>query len=344
MSCSSICDGVELICARQRDLRLLRIEVIRQLRRVFGFTSYAWLLTDPETWVGVDPLAEIPQLSDLPRVIGLKYLSHANRWTGLPADRALSMRSAEGPPERNMLDHELLRGYGVTDIASLVFTDAYGCWGFLDIWRAGGTFRGPELDLLSGLIRPLTGALRSGVAATFGPDDDRADPPEGAAVLMLSENLHLVSQTAQTDAYLRTLLPPEGPRSPVPAAAYNVAAQLIANEQGVDPHPAKSRVHLGGGAWLTLRAARIAAPGSGSIAVTIEATPPADRARLFARAHGLSERESQLLGLLLGGPDTRTLAGRMSLSEHTVQDHLKSIFAKTGTGTRATLVARAVGA
>ena len=41
--------------------------------------------------------------------------------------------------------------------------------------------------------------------------------------------------------------------------------------------------------------------------------------------------------------DTRELARRMRLSEHTVQDHLKSVFAKTGTRSRRDLLARALG-
>ena len=40
---------------------------------------------------------------------------------------------------------------------------------------------------------------------------------------------------------------------------------------------------------------------------------------------------------------TRDIARLMFLSEHTVQDHLKSIFAKTATRTRRTLLARVLG-
>ncbi|MCW2939670.1 MAG: transcriptional regulator [Actinomycetia bacterium] len=46
-----------------------------------GFDAYAFLLTDPETSVGAAPLADIPGLQDLPRLIRLKYLTKVNRWT-----------------------------------------------------------------------------------------------------------------------------------------------------------------------------------------------------------------------------------------------------------------------
>jgi DNA-binding CsgD family transcriptional regulator len=64
---------------------------------------------------------------------------------------------------------------------------------------------------------------------------------------------------------------------------------------------------------------------------------------LFGRACALSAREVELLGRLMMRSDTRTIAQRMFLSENTVQDHLKSIFAKTGTSNRRTVLARATG-
>lgn len=104
-------------------------------------------------------------------------------------------------------------------------------------------------------------------------------------------------------------------------------------------------MHLSDGLWLTLRAARVdAGPAEGGkIAVTIEESSPAERVTLFARAFGLSGRETELLEDLVTGADTRELAQRMFLSVHTVQDHLKSIFAKTSANNRRTLIARALG-
>ena len=137
------------------------------------------------------------------------------------------------------------------------------------------------------------------------------------------------------------MLPPTGRPDAVPAAALNVAAQLLARETGVDDHPAQARVHVSHGLWITLKAARL--EPAGSIAVSLEPSTPSGRLDLFARSHALSARERELLAILAGGADTRQVAGRMFLSEHTVQDHLKSIFTKTGTHNRRTLLSHALG-
>jgi DNA-binding CsgD family transcriptional regulator len=64
---------------------------------------------------------------------------------------------------------------------------------------------------------------------------------------------------------------------------------------------------------------------------------------LFSRAFELSPRESALLGHLATGSDTRDLARRMFVSEYTVQDHLKSMFARTSIHNRRSLLSRALG-
>ena len=96
--------------------------------------------------------------------------------------------------------------------------------------------------------------------------------------------------------------------------------------------------------WLTLRAARLGqADIADDIAVTIERTTPGERLDLFSRACGLTPREAELLGHLATGADTHQTAESMFVSEHTVQDHLKAIFAKSGAPNRRVLLARATG-
>lgn len=328
--------------------------MIEDLRRTLGFDAYAWVLTDPVTEVGAAPLAEVPCLPELPRLIRLKYLTTTNRWTSLNPPVATLRTATADDRAQNLVWRELQRTYNVGDVASLVFRDAHGCWGFLDLWRSGLTARFSASDVarLTRLVAPLTTAARAAVARSF--DSNFPSPARsGPSVLVLSPELEVRVQTSESEALLRALLPPGAHRSPIPAAAYNVAAQLLAREAGIDQHPASARVDLGRGAWLTLRAAR-AAPVSTAdapeitlsdrdIVVTIEAATPTERADLCARANALSPRETELLLLLLAGHDTHTVAHQMFLSEHTVQDHLKSIFTKTGARNRRTLLARITG-
>lgn len=191
---------------------------------------------------------------------------------------------------------------------------------------------------MAAFARPVAAALRESQAATFAARPSSTSRP-GPVVLLLSPELEVIGQTPHTHEYLQTLVPPEQGRAPIPACAYNVAAQLLAVESGVDDHQPSARVHLSAGLWLTLRAARIGA----DIAVTVEESTPVERLDLFARVSALSARESELLTHLVSGTDTREVAGRMFLSEHTVQDHLKSVFAKTQTRSRKALLARALG-
>ncbi|MEZ5141675.1 MAG: hypothetical protein R2726_04035 [Acidimicrobiales bacterium] len=245
-----VVERVTRICgAEHADERALRATVLDELRRGIGFDAYAWLLTDPDSEVGSAPLADVPCLGELPRLIHLKYLTAVNRWTTLDPPAA-GLRAATGDePATSLVWRELLRHHGVRDVASLVFRDRYGCWGFLDLWRtdADDRFRTTEVELLIALTGPVTEALRRCQARTFArPGPGRAEV--GPAVLVLTPDLTVRGQTPPTADVLRRLVPP-GPHdgAPVPAGAYNVAAQLLALEAGVDDHPAVARVHLGEG-------------------------------------------------------------------------------------------------
>jgi DNA-binding CsgD family transcriptional regulator len=337
-------------CDAVSDSREFRIAVVNELRPVVPFDAYAWLMTDPDTYVGSSPLADVPCLPELPSLIRLKYLTELNRWTNLPGSGVARLHSAcGGDLTRSLIWNQMLRRYDIVDVASLSFIDRFGCWAFLDLWRAGPAdpFGDDEAAFLTRLVPPLTAALRRSQAATFtgrpaGTEVTRADP----AVLMLSADLAVRAQTSHAEQYLRLLVPPAGGSGPVPAGAYNVAAQLLAHESEVDAHPPRARVHIAGNTWLTLQAARIGPERSmdgPEIAVTIELASPADRADIFARAHGLTDRETDIVHRLLSGADTRDLAEALYLSEHTVQDHFKAIFAKTGSRSRRQLVGQVVG-
>ncbi len=294
-------------------------------------------------------MAEAPCLSELPRLIRLKYLTSVARWTTPGRPSVLSLVGAtHGRPAMSLVWRELMVDYDVVDVASLVFADRFGCWGFLDLWRRSPAipFCAAELLDLASVVAPVTAALRRSQADVLLRRGTSNDERPGPVVLVLSQELEVRAMTPETEHVLRMLVPPSGAASPVPAAAYNVGAQLLATEAGVDPHPAMTRVHVRDDWWVTLRAARMVASSGHAtpdIAVTIEQVAAGERAELFVRAVGLSAREGELVHLLWTGSSTREAAELMVLSPHTVGDHLKSVFAKTGCRSRGELLARVTG-
>jgi DNA-binding CsgD family transcriptional regulator len=147
-------------------------------------------------------------------------------------------------------------------------------------------------------------------------------------------------QTEEAAQALIRLNPPDELMAPIPAAAYNVAAALVAAECGMPIGPPWSRIHLGGSWWVSVKASRLGE----DIAVSIEPSTAEERMDLYGRAVGLSGRESEVFSLLGAGFDTREIATRLVLSEHTATDHVKAILAKTGARTRQILLARGLGA
>jgi len=339
---------IERICAGSGEDRALRAALLAEIRQVVPCDAYVWALTDPATTVGASPLAEVPSLRDLPALIRLKYLTPTNRWTTLAADQVATLVEATGGYlDRSLVWRDLLRGYGVHDVASLVLRDTHGCWGFLDLWRSTPdlpVFSRSERAFLANVLPELTQSLRACLAGTFAlPVDVTASG--GPAVLLFTDMLEPGMRTQQADAQLRALLPTLPGHSPVPAVALNVAAQLLATEGGIDTHEPTARLHQDGGRWLQVRAARLdPQPETGAmIAVTIEQAAPAQRVEVYCRAIGLTSRETELLGRLVAGADTRKAANVLGIGEYTVNDHLRSIFAKAGVNSRRQLITNAHG-
>lgn len=79
-------------------------------------------------------------------------------------------------------------------------------------------------------------------------------------------------------------------------------------------------------------------PPTSRLAVILHPAAPNEVAPLVALAYGLTPRECGITRLCMEGRSTKEIASALNVSAYTVQDHLKSIFDKTGVRSRNELV------
>ena len=101
-----------------------------------------------------------------------------------------------------------------------------------------------------------------------------------------------------------------------------------------------SRVLSRAGTWVVLHGAVLASAGAPRVAIIVEPAHPARIYPLLMSAYRLTERERDVTRLVLSGSSTTEIAQQLVVSVHTVQQHLKSIFDKTGVRSRRDLVAK----
>jgi DNA-binding CsgD family transcriptional regulator len=101
-----------------------------------------------------------------------------------------------------------------------------------------------------------------------------------------------------------------------------------------------ARVRARSGRWVVLHGAVMATGNARRIAVIVEPARGVRVSTLLMSAYGLTEREREVTRAVLQGASTAEIAEQLVVSAHTVQQHLKSIFDKTGVRSRRELVGK----
>jgi DNA-binding CsgD family transcriptional regulator len=100
----------------------------------------------------------------------------------------------------------------------------------------------------------------------------------------------------------------------------------------------QARVQTASGGWVVLQSSRLIGADE-EVVVTIEPATGRHLVGMLLAAYGLTTREREICLEVISGHSTAEIADRLSISPHTVQDHLKAAFAKVGVRSRGELVA-----
>lgn len=235
--------------------------------------------------------------------------------------------------------HRSREAYGTEDElrGSFVVDGTY--WGAAGFLRDKGEpwFTESEVSALASLCEPLAHGFRRALLVAAVTTETPSD--EGPGVVVFDEDGTAESISPAAERWINELV-----EVPVPArASDSKVVQVVAalsRTSGPDPLAtcARARVQTRSGVWLLLYGTRLSGGGPGRTAVIIQPAPPSEVAPLVALAYGLSARECQVTRLSLRGQSTKQMAAALGVSPYTVQDHLKSIFDKTGVRTRGELV------
>jgi DNA-binding CsgD family transcriptional regulator len=247
---------------------------------------------------------------------------------------ALLSVETEGEPARSPRFREMLAPAGIADELRVVCRDAFGAWSTLALFSRRILTVDDRL-LVERLLPTVTTAVRAAHHKPVAPQDG----DDGPAVLVLDHADRVV--TADDRARARFLaLGGRGPAG-LPGVVHVLAARSRA---GHGPQRVQARVRAVDGSWWVLDAAPLDDGLPGGVAVVIQPAPRAALLDTALRSHGLTAREREVAALAVLGRSNREIAAHLHLSPWTVQDNLKSSFAKTGSRSRGELAALAVGA
>jgi DNA-binding CsgD family transcriptional regulator len=274
-----------------------------------------------QTELGVDDVNQLRHLVRAPSPVGwLDEATHGDRM------QACRYRLAMAP-------------HGMGDELRTALMVEGTCWGLLCVHRAHAVagFDAHDAALLAAIGPVIARALRRTLVSEQALITEGSDGP---GVTVLNPDLTVHSSTPAAARWLSELADLDRPKPRyLPSAVHGVAQHLHAGGQ---PGSARTRVHTPSGRWVTVHAAHLD-DASGRIAVVFEPTSPAALAPLIIAAYGLTHRESEVTRRLLTGLPRKTIASELEISLHTVNDHIKTIFDKTGASSAGHLRAQLMG-
>jgi DNA-binding CsgD family transcriptional regulator len=347
-------DDVELLGRRGLPREQYFAEVAARLRRVVDCDATCWHTLDPQTGLmtsdapselissGVLTAETAPEAGE--RIVACEYLvADVNTFADLASRRVpvgILSRVTGGRPERSTRYRELLAPAGIPFELRAAFVIRGRCWGAVHIARREHKrdFTAEEANV----VAHLTGAIADGIRTSVRFDaarqaQDRSAP--GLVVLGATNEVELITPPAQELLEAMRSSAVTSDQRPPTALRALAAFTRRHHAAGANGQPDIVAVPTSSG-WITLHASLPDGRADGQVAIVLERTATPQATALRLEADGVTPREREIATLIAQGRTNPEIAETLVLSPYTVQDHIKSLFEKTGVASRQELVAR----
>lgn len=285
-----------------------------------------------------------------------------------PEPAAALRLSLDDRPGRSARYREVMRPQGYDDELRGVLRSGENTWGMVGFYRETGrpAFDEDDVALINQASPVIAAALRNHVR--------RQSPWLGVArapgLVLFNQQSKVVSANAEALHWLRDLV--SDVRSDEPSddsaileAVDDLLASRIGNRQtsplwallarsravarGIDGRAARLRLRDRRGRWLVFHGSCLTSQPDeqtgadeqiSAVAIVIEPATSSEIAPIIIEAYSLTRRERDVVGAIARGDSTSEIAAHLFLSQHTVRDHIKTVFEKVGVSSRTELVAK----
>jgi DNA-binding CsgD family transcriptional regulator len=332
---------LDAVCEETLPIRELAREVSRAIARavphdgscLFGFDpmtggmsyhtshgGYADLLRDcsrlADNEALEDDLNRFGELARAPLPVGL-----------LGGDTEKERRSARR--------HEIMPEAGVGAEMRVALVAGDRLWGALVLVRSHGrrAFTLSDAESLADVSQLLARTIRRLPAIEAGRE--RSATPPGVILVGTGSVVEAMSAEARywLDRIAGRTRADDEPLPPVLWQLVSMARRLRVDADAPEP---TCRVRAAAGEWVLLHASPL---DHERISVVLQAAGPAAMLPALKAWYGITDREHDVLELVIDGRATKEIADALRLSPYTVNDHVKALCRKVGVRGRQELVA-----
>ena len=321
----------------------LATDVNEVLQDVVPFTRACWHTVDPGTVLFTGSLNQNVACSGAWLAEHEYVIEDVNKWWFLAHSgrrAGVTSLATHGDLSRSAR-HRSHEAFGIGDELRASFVADGTYWAAVGLLREQDQpwFTEQDQRFLASLSEPLAEGFRRAMLVASVAVDGVVDDAPGVVIFDDHGTAEFISPAAEH--WISQMIEQPAPASPAESRMVQaIATRTRSLRRGDDPLglAARSRVQTRLGTWLLLYGTPLSGRMDGRIAVIVQPAPATEVAPLVALAYGLSDRECQVTKLCMQGQSTKQMGHMLNVSPYTIQDHLKSIFRKTGVRTRGELV------
>ncbi|MBS4207100.1 LuxR C-terminal-related transcriptional regulator [Bacillus sp. FJAT-50079] len=314
-----------------------RKKILVQIKRRIPYEAYCFTTVDPQTLLSTGAITDERIEVLHPQLFENEYIEKdMNRYIELFEGKTYCnsiFEGTRGEGVRSKRFREILSPAGFIDELRAVLVYKNRCYGFLTLYRTKeqGLFSQTEIGYLKETLASIAKGLKESISRSYQLVSRPENTSIGTGLIVLDQKLNIISTNQTGFNFLEWLRQEEFlENNCLPRPIRAICSQG-------KKRSSKILIHAFNHSFMTLNVSPLFGSSS-QIALLIERIKFHESLMLFSYLYELTDREYELLELLIEGKSTKCMANQLSISTYTVQDHLKSIFIKIKVNSRMELM------